>query len=165
MPDISIKKIKTENYNPLIVRVKVFNGEEHLNIPVSIDWDMNSFKMTQKLKHFLRKKEILTLKDFLDDFDYLCEKCPRNTLIELESLNHEMSWIIYGKIHPKEVFLKIRKNIPGNHKRPTTDQRAFMNALYFFNRFFNKTETFKKSVKLKATGLELHWVPVYPYVK
>ncbi len=167
MPDtwVSTKKIKTEILNPSIVRVKVSNGKKYLNIPLSLDWTINCFKLEKQLKKFLKRKEIFDLKSFLDNYKKLNDDCPKKVIIYLESFKHDIDGIIAGPPFQEKVFRRIKDNISGNRKRPTTIQRAFMNSLYFFEKLFNLCKEFKNYVKIKAKELELYWVPIYPYIK
>lgn len=157
----SRKKVKTENANPLITRVKVFNGEKHLNIPISLDWNINCFKIESRLKHFLNKQKISTLIEFRNNYEKLQYICPVKTIIFLENFNKIIDSIITGPPYPKEVYLKIKRIGTGQKKRPNTVQRAFLNALYFFERIFNKFQEFKRFVYKKSIELGLQINPNY----
>ena len=155
MPDIPAKTQKNQELDPLIAQVKVFNGGKHLNVPISIDWDINCFKMESKLKHFLLQQEIKTLSEFLTNYFELYAICPEKVKLELENFNEIINNVIWGKIYPKETFHRIKKIHTNNNRKPNIRQRAFMNALYFFEKIFRKFEDFKKYIRIKAIELNI----------
>jgi hypothetical protein len=158
----SRKKVKTENANPLITRVKVFNGEKHLNVPISLDWSINCFRLENRLKHFLKEQGISNLLKFKENYEKLQYLCPQKTLVCLENFHKVLLSIISGPPYGKNIYDRIKKNKVGSgRKRPNTVQRAFLNALYFFERIFNKFQEFKRFVYKKSIELGLQINPNY----
>jgi hypothetical protein len=72
--------------------------------------------------------------------------------------------IINGPPYPQEVLRMVKKYTNGSRQRPTTQQKAFLYSLYFFEPLFNKCKKFKSFVNKEAIKLFLDKKLIYEYI-
>jgi hypothetical protein len=156
-------KIDTLNITTKVPIRSKENENKFIKVLVSLDWDIRFFKIEKRLKKFLKEERIKTLDEFIQRYDQLYESCPWKAVIQLEAFNNSIHDILTGPPYTKETMQFIKKNIIGPRKRPTMIQRAFLNALYFFESIFNKSKEFKTFVNKKAHDLHINWVPIYRF--
>jgi hypothetical protein len=161
-----MEKIKI-NISNITTRIPIRSKENEnkfIKVSVSLDWDIRFFKIEKRLKKFLREEKIKTLDEFIQCYDQLYKNCPWKALIQLETFKNSIHNILTGPPYTKETMQFIKKNIIGPRKRPTIIQKAFLNALYFFESIFNKSKEFKTFVNKKAQDLHINWVPIYRFI-